>query len=543
MFKPTAHLENQLIMPGDFFLPFGGKLDEENRWVQLARLVPWAEAEKKYGQFFNDTLRGQQTISLRMGLGALIIQERMQLTDRETLESISENPYMQYFIGLPEFVMKQPFHHSMMTHFRKRLTDVLAELNEIVASTGAKETKDDDDSNDANGGGKGKVKRSKKRVPAAQAEQQTMFEEASVESSEAAPPLRQTAAKPEMPEATASVSEAHPVSAASEAPALPNQGTVLVDATCAPADVAYPTDLNLLNEAREKLEAIIDTLHEPVIGQTAKPRTYREKARKQFLAVSKQRRPGPKVIRKSIRRQLGYVGRNLAIIAEQAKAQALTLLSRKAYRDLLVIHELYRQQLHMYNERSHQMEDRIVSIHQPHIRPIVRGKAKARVEFGAKIAVSMTKGYAFLDRLSWDNFNESTTLIDVIEKYRERMGSYPAVVQADQIYRTRENRSFCKQHGIRLSGPALGRKPKKGPTSEEKQVLQQDTSERNAIEGKFGEGKRKYGLGCIRARLTKTSESVITLQLLVMNLERRLRVLFGLIFEMLSRGRLALNFG
>jgi len=186
--------------------------------------------------------------------------------------------------------LKQPFHHSMMTYFRKRLTDVLAELNEIVASEGVKDTKDDDNNNDASGG---KVKRPKKRAPATDAEYQTMFVEAPIESSEAAPPVEQTA-KPEAFEATAPVSEAHPVSTAeSEAPALPNQGTVLVDTTCAPADVAYPTDLNLLNEAREKLEAIIDTLHEPVIGQTAKPRTYREKARKQFLAVSKQRRPAP----------------------------------------------------------------------------------------------------------------------------------------------------------------------------------------------------------------------------------------------------------
>jgi transposase, IS5 family len=307
--------------------------------------------------------------------------------------------------------------------------------------------------------------------------------------------------------------------------------------------VAYTTDLNLLNEAREKLEAIIDTLHKPVIGKAAKPRTYRENARKQYLGVFKRRRPGPKVIRKAIRHQLGYVGRNLEIIADQAKEQPLTLLSRKAYRDLLVIHELYRQQLHMYTQRTHQIEDRIVNIRQPHVRPIVRGKAKARVEFGAKIAVSMTKGYAFLDRMSWDKFNESTTFIDVIEQYRKRMGHYPAVIQADQIYRTRENRSFCKQNGIRLSGPALRRIPKNGPSSEEKQVAKQDTGEHNAIEGKFGEGKRKYVLGCIRARLTKTSESVmITLQLLVMNLERRLRVLFCFIFTLLSRGRPALKY-
>lgn len=545
MFKPTAHLENQLLLPDDFFLPFGGKLDKENRWVQLAQLVPWAEAEKKYGEFFKASLRGQQTLSLRMGLGALIIQERMQLTDRETLESITENPYMQYFIGLSGFVMKPPFHHSMMTHFRKRLTSVLADLNELVATEGAKGTKDDDDS-DMNGRMNDKGKRAfKKSAPSVTAEQQTMFPEAEAESSEPSPSTGQTALEPASQETAMSttVSEMNQESATmSETPSLPNEGSLLVDATCAPADVTYPTDLNLLNEAREKLEAIIDTLHQPVIGQVPKPRTYREKARKQFLAVSKQRKPGSKVIRKAIRRQLGYIGRNLGIIEEQAKTQPLTLLSRKAYRDLLVIHELYRQQLQMYNERSHQIEDRIVSIHQPHVRPIVRGKAKARVEFGAKIAVSMTKGYAFLDRLSWDNFNESTTLIEVIEQYRKRMGYYPKVVQADQIYRTRENRRFCKEHGIRLSGPALGRPPKNGPSREEKQITKQDAGERNAIEGKFGEGKRKYGLDRIRARLAQTSESVIALQFLVMNLERRLRVLFFLIFTFASRRRLALNF-
>ncbi|MBN2983486.1 MULTISPECIES: IS5 family transposase [Cohnella] len=545
MFKPTAHLENQLLLPGDFFLPFGGKLDEENRWVRLARLVPWAAAEQKYGQFFKNTFRGQQTISLRTGLGALLIQERMQLTDRETVESISENPYMQYFIGLSGFTMKPPFHPSMMTHFRKRLTDVLAELNEIVAIEGANETKDDDnDGPGISGGGKRKRKAPHQTTDTAKIEQQVLFGDTPMESTAQRSATAQTVERAAPLEATErDVYEAEASAAVSEAPEQPNQGTMLADATCAPADVAYPTDLNLLNEAREKLEAIIDTLHERVIGQTAKPRTYREKARKQFLAVSKQRRPGPKVIRRAIRRQLGFVGRNLAIIAEQVKTQPLTRLSRKAYRDLLVIQELYRQQLHMYQRRSHQIDGRIVSIHQPHVRPIVRGKAKARVEFGAKLAVSMTKGYAFLDRASWDNFNESTTLIETIENYRRRLGYYPAVVQADQIYRTRENRNFCKQHGIRLSGPALGRPRKDGSTNEQRNQDKRDAGERNAIEGKFGEGKRKYGLGRIRARLAQTSLSAITLQLLVMNLERRLRVLFGFLFAILLRRRLSLNFG
>lgn len=315
---------------------------------------------------------------------------------------------------------------------------------------------------------------------------------------------------------------------------------MLVDATCAPADIKYPTDLDLLNEAREKLEGIIDTLHKPVIGQRPKPRTYRNKARKQYLAVSKKRRPSKKKIRKAVGQQLRYVKRDLKIISEQVEHQSLTLLNHKQYRELLVIGELYRQQLQMYNERTHQIDDRIVNIHQPHIRPIVRGKAKANVEFGAKLAISMTNGYVFLDRQSWDNFNEGKTLIESIETYRKRTGCYPAVVQADQIYRTRENRRICKEHGIRLSGPALGRPPKGGSPKEQRQITKQDAAERNAIEGKFGEGKRKYGLGLIRARLEETSEVVIHLQLLVMNLEQRLRLLFVLLFGFVFRRRMNL---
>ena len=167
----------------------------------------------------------------------------------------------------------------------------------------------------------------------------------------------------------------------------------------------------------------------------------------------------------------------------------------------------YHQQFHMYQTRSHQIDDRIVSIHQPHVRLIVRGKAKAQVEFGAKLAVSMTKGNAFLYRAAWDNFNESTTLNKTIENYRRRLGYYSAVVQADQIYRTRENRKFCKQHGIRLSSPALGRPRKDGSTNEQRNQDKHDAGERNDFEGKFGEGKRKYGLGPY-SRASRADESV-----------------------------------
>ena len=227
---------------------------------------------------------------------------------------------------------------------------------------------------------------------------------------------------------------------------------------------------------------------------------------------------------------MGYVSRDLKIISELKQQSSLTLLTKQEYKHLLVISELYRQQQEMHKNGSKRIGDRIVSISQPHVRPIVRGKAKAGTEFGAKISVSMVDGYALMENLDWNNYNEGTTLQKSAEKYKQQFGYYPEAILADQIYRNRENRAFCKENGIRLSGPALGR-PSKEKAKAQEQLAKLDASERNAIEGKFGEGKRHYGMGLISTRLQETSETVISVQLLVMTLERRLRLLFYYIFE------------
>jgi IS5 family transposase len=301
----------------------------------------------------------------------------------------------------------------------------------------------------------------------------------------------------------------------------------------APAVIKYPTDLGLLNHAREILEGIIDILHRPLRGQMEKPRIYREQARKAYLSVSKQRKASGKTIRKAVKKQLGYVGRNLRIVEDLLNHTPLKELGKRQYRQLLVISELYRQQREMMEKQTHSIADRIVSIEQPHVRPIVRGKAGASVEFGAKIAVSLVGGYAWIDTMKWDNFNEATTLQASVESYKDRFGYYPAAILADKIYRTRDNWNFCKALGIRLSGPKLGR-PSKESSGEDKKQQYQDAAQRNAIEGKFGEGKRRFGLSLIRARRSASSQTVITLQFLIMNLEKRLRVLFFLIFKLFS---------
>jgi IS5 family transposase len=303
-----------------------------------------------------------------------------------------------------------------------------------------------------------------------------------------------------------------------------------MDASCTRADIRYPTDLSILNEVREKTEGIIDVLHRPDIGQKVKPRTYRTRARKDYLAVAKKRRPTRKAIRKAIGKQLRYIDRNLRSINELAGEPLhgrIGLLGRRKYRNLLVAHEVYRQQKQMYDQRSHSVPDRIVSVSQPHVRPIVRGKASAPVEFGAKISVSKVGRFAFLDRLSWDAYNESADLKAVIESYRQRYGRYPESVHVDAIYRTRENRRYCGERGIRISGPPLGR-PKLNPTREEKRQAYDDERDRIEIEGVLGRGKRRFSLARVMAKRADTSETAIAIAFLVMNLETLLQILLRL---------------
>ena len=191
----------------------------------------------------------------------------------------------------------------------------------------------------------------------------------------------------------------------------PNSGTIAIDATCAPADIAFPQDLNLLNDAREITEKIIDKLHIP--GKKTKPRTYRQEARKNFLNMSKSKKKTYGKLRKTIRKQLGYISRNFKYIDIMLKDGGE--LSENDIKKLAVLVKLYEQQKSMYDEKKHSVPDRIVSICQPHIRPIARGKAKAKTEFGAKVEISIVKGFARVETLSFDAYNEGGNLIGIIK--------------------------------------------------------------------------------------------------------------------------------
>lgn len=463
----------------NFYLPFGGRLSGRNRWVKLAELVPWEEVERCYRRGLSGSSTGAPAKAARIAFGALIIKERLGVTDEETVEQIAENPYLQYFLGLREYRDTPLFDPSMMVHFRSRFGQAdFTRINEAIIESARLRTSETDGPEPDDSGGE-----------------------------------------------------------------VPHQGKLVLDATCTPADITYPTDLKLLNEGREKLEKVIDKLHAPFAGICKKPRTYRRKARKEYLKTAKKKKAGAKRIRAAIGKQLRFIRRDLSHIDTLLeRGSSLSLLSGYEYRCLLVIDTLYAQQLEMYEGRTHQVADRIVSISQPQVRPIVRGKPAAKTEFGAKISVShVHEGYVLLDRLSWDAYNESGDFIEQVETYRKRFGCYPASVHADEIYRTRANRRYCREKGIRLSGKPLGR-PRQ-PTGENqaelkaaRERIRRDELDRIPIEGKFGNAKRKGTLARVMAKLPHTSLSVINIGLIVLNLDTWLR---EVIFWLLQRwGRL-----
>ena len=177
---------------------------------------------------------------LRLALGACIIQAEYGYSDEETALQIQENPYLQYFCGYPGYDdEKLPFDPSLMVYFRKRLTpEVLGEINEMI------------------------VRDAKERQ------------------------VKEAESKDDDDD-----SDGQPGTGG-------NSGTMIVDATCAPSNIRYPQDVSLLNEARENAETLLDVLHDPADGK--KPRTYRKRARKDYLKYTRCRKHTAKMTRKAI---------------------------------------------------------------------------------------------------------------------------------------------------------------------------------------------------------------------------------------------------
>lgn len=433
------------ITPDAFKTDFEMTLTSQNRWVRLSNQLPWDELVKPYLLKMN-LGRGAPAVNPRVVVGSFYIKHKLKLSDEETIQTIQENPYMQYFLGMNVYHPEPLFDASLFVTLRKRMgIEEFDKMNKAI-----------------------------------------MVE---------------------------SMGEAFKESSAG----LPkNKGELKLDATVSDQYIKYPTDLDLLNQSRVWTEKFIDEIF-PQTFLEKKPRTYRRVARKKYLSVAKKKRKTNKEIRKGIKYQLLFVKRNIGHInwLLDMFEEGQFPLCRKSQKYLWVVQEVYRQQQYMYDNKTHQCDDRIVSLHQPHVRPIVRGKENGYVEFGSKINMSLDNGFARIDRLSWNAFNECTDLKEQVEAYKSIHGYYPALLQADKIYFTRENRKWLDEKTIRYTAVPLGR-----PTEQsnyQKRKSKKEAARRNHIEGKFGQGKNGYEMNRIRARLRNTSESMIGCIVFVMN--------------------------
>lgn len=185
--------------------------------------------------------------------------------------------------------------------------------------------------------------------------------------------------------------------------------------------------------------------------------------------------------------------------------------------NIITIHRLYDQQKQMYDNKTHKIDDRIVSISQPYVRSIVSGKAKQRTEFGAKLHLSIDENsFGRIEYISFKAYNEGSMLIDALNAYKYRNGCYPERALVNQIYHTRENMGFCKQNGIRMSGPRLGR-PVIDASEAQKQsrITAKDNSDRIEVERYFSVAKRRNGMGLVNKKREDTSLSTVAMSVLV----------------------------
>lgn len=141
--KMYRHNQRQLQFE-NFSLLFDGKLRKNNRWVKLAKLISWEEFEPEYDKTLASQDQGLPAMSVLVALGTLIIKERLGASDEKTVEQISENPYLQYFLGFKSFKFEHPFDPSMLVHFRKRLSmNLVGKINERINQKAIEEAPSD----------------------------------------------------------------------------------------------------------------------------------------------------------------------------------------------------------------------------------------------------------------------------------------------------------------------------------------------------------------------------------------------------------------
>ena len=289
-------------------------------------------------------------------------------------------------------------------------------------------------------------------------------------------------------------------------PYMENLDTMYTDATCYESEMRYPTDAKLLWEGVEKIYATMCELS----GRLGihRPRTKFLDVQKANLTYRKQRKHSRSQTRKITRRLLDLLGKILKEIREieRGNENAENLLIVREKSDLEIITRMYRQQKNHFrnNDGRESIPNRIVSLSNPHLRPIVRSKEVKSVEFGAKFNNKLVDGISFIEKLSFNAFNEGTRLIHCLKTHKRLFGVEAKKVGGDTGYAGTENKDYCKANGIKTSFAKRGRPF--GEKKKEKDLVRKELARvrTTAMEGSFGTQKEHYDLRRVKARTKRT---------------------------------------
>ena len=289
-------------------------------------------------------------------------------------------------------------------------------------------------------------------------------------------------------------------------PYMENLDTMYTEATCYESEMRYPTDAKLLWEGVEKSYATMCELSSRLGIHS--PRTKFLDVQKANLTYRKQRKHSRSQTRKITRRLLDLLGKILKEIREieRGHENAENLLTVREKSDLEIITRMYRQQKNHFrnNDSRESIPNRIVSLSKPHLRPIVRGKEVKSVEFGAKVNNILVDGISFIEKLSFNAFNEGTRLMHCLKMHKRLFGVEAKKVGGDTSYAGTENRDNCKANGIQTSFVKRGRPF--GEKKKEKDLVRKELARvrATAMEGSFGTQKEHYGFRRVKARTKRT---------------------------------------
>jgi IS5 family transposase len=295
-------------------------------------------------------------------------------------------------------------------------------------------------------------------------------------------------------------------------PLMQQSHVTMMDATVYESAIRYPTDVKLIWESVLKLYGLLEQKRKQLNLRAS--RSNYQKHKLQYLAHQKNRKKSRRRDKKLRKQLLKYVFRlNECLQDLQQKYQYK--YTGKQRRLLITLNKVYEQQHELLYGNRESVTHRIVSLHKPYLRPIVRGKEIKPVEFGAKVHKVQVDGLSFIEHLSYEAFNEGTRLKQAIAFHQKHFGRLSQLA-ADGIYATNENRRYCTHMHIATSFTAKG---KEGKWAEQKRSMRSvlSTVRATVLEGSFGNEKNHYLLNKIKARTQNTEKVWIFFGMLTAN--------------------------